>query len=180
MYSASYVSAPELIRRFPGPPPEHVSEEPDRHSLDVSKVLARDVGLELAGAGLLARRRFPDAITDFAHAVWGEPEPDTLLATMLFTDIVGSTAKTAELGDHTWRNLIERYHAVVRAQLDRYRGREFDTAGDGFFATFAGPIRAIQCAVAARAAVRELGLEIRAGLHTGECELIGEKRAALP
>jgi class 3 adenylate cyclase len=118
---------------------------------------------------------FPDAITDFAHAVWGEPEPDTLLATVLFTDIVGSTAKAAELGDHSWRNLIERHHAVVRMQLDRYRGREFDTAGDGFFATFDGPIRAIQCAVAARAAVRELGLEIRAGLHTGECELIGEK-----
>ena len=179
MYSASYVSAPELIRRFPGPPQEHVSEEPDRHSLDVSKVLVRDVGLELAGAGLLARRRFPDAITDFARAVWGEPEPDTLLATMLFTDIVGSTAKTEELGDHRGE-LIERYHAVVHAQLDRNRGREFDTAEDGFFATFDGPIRAIQCAVAARAAVRELGLEIRAGLHTGECGLIGEKRAALP
>jgi class 3 adenylate cyclase len=118
---------------------------------------------------------FPDAITNFARAAWGEPEPDTLLATVLFTDIVGSTAKAAELGDHSWRNLIERHHAVVRSQLDRYRGREFDTAGDGFFATFDGPIRAIQCAVAARAAVRELGLEIRAGLHTGECELIGEK-----
>jgi class 3 adenylate cyclase len=109
---------------------------------------------------------FPDAITDFARAVWGEPEPDTLLATVLFTDIVGSTAKAAELGDRSWRNLIERHHAVVRAQLDRYSGREFDTAGDGFFAAFDGPIRA---------SVRELGLEIRAGLHTGECELIGEK-----
>jgi class 3 adenylate cyclase/alpha-beta hydrolase superfamily lysophospholipase len=118
---------------------------------------------------------FPDAITDFARAVWSEPEPDTLLATVLFTDIVDSTAKAAELGDHSWRNLVERHHALVRAQLDRYRGRELDTAGDGFFATFDGPIRAIRCAVAARAAVRELGLEIRAGLHTGECELIGEK-----
>ena len=94
---------------------------------------------------------------------------------MLFTDIVGSTAKAAELGDRAWSALVERHHALVRAQLDRYRGRELDTAGDGFFATFDGPIRAIRCAVAVRAAVRDLGLQIRAGLHTGECELIGEK-----
>jgi class 3 adenylate cyclase/alpha-beta hydrolase superfamily lysophospholipase len=118
---------------------------------------------------------FPEEIVEFARAAWGEPEPDTLLATVFFTDIVGSTAKAAELGDRSWRDLVGRHHALVRAQLDRYRGREFDTAGDGFFATFDGPIRAIRCAVAARAAVRDLGLDIRAGLHTGECELIGEK-----
>ena len=118
---------------------------------------------------------FPEAIVEFARTAWGEPEPDTLLATVLFTDIVGSTAKAAELGDRSWRDLVSRHHALVRAQLDRYRGRELDTAGDGFFATFDGPIRAIRCAVAVRAAVRDLGLEIRAGLHTGECELIGEK-----
>jgi class 3 adenylate cyclase/pimeloyl-ACP methyl ester carboxylesterase len=118
---------------------------------------------------------FPEAIVEFARAAWGEPEPDTLLATFLFTDIVGSTAKAAELGDRSWTDLVARHHALVRAQLDRYRGREFDTAGDGFFATFDGPIRAIRCAVAVRAAVRDLELEIRAGLHTGECELIGEK-----
>jgi class 3 adenylate cyclase len=118
---------------------------------------------------------FPEAIVEFARTAWGEAEPDTLLATVLFTDIVGSTAKAAELGDRSWRDLVSRHHALVRAQLDRYRGREFDTAGDGFFATFDGPIRAIRCAVAVRAAVRDLGLEIRAGLHTGECELIGEK-----
>jgi class 3 adenylate cyclase len=118
---------------------------------------------------------FPEAIAEFTRAAWGEPEPDTLLATVLFTDIVGSTAKAAELGDRSWSDLVERHHALIRAQLDRYRGREFDTAGDGFFATFDGPIRAIRCAVAARTAVRDLGLEIRAGLHTGECELIGDK-----
>jgi class 3 adenylate cyclase/pimeloyl-ACP methyl ester carboxylesterase len=118
---------------------------------------------------------FPEAISEFARSAWGEPEPDTLLATVLFTDIVGSTARAAELGDRAWGDLVERHHALVRAQLDRYRGREFDTAGDGFFATFDGPIRAIRCALAVRAAVRDLGLEIRAGLHTGECELIGEK-----
>jgi class 3 adenylate cyclase/pimeloyl-ACP methyl ester carboxylesterase len=118
---------------------------------------------------------FPEAIVEFARTAWGESEPDTLLATVLFTDIVGSTAKAAELGDRSWRDLVARHHALVRAQLDRYRGRELDTAGDGFFATFDGPIRAIRCAVAVRAALLDLGLEIRAGLHTGECELIGEK-----
>jgi len=118
---------------------------------------------------------FPEAIVRFARGAWGEPEPDTVLSTVLFTDIVGSTAKAAELGDRAWKDLVTRHHALVRAQLDRHRGREFDTAGDGFFATFDGPIRAIRCAVAARSAVRDLGLDIRAGLHTGECELIGEK-----
>ena len=133
--------------------------------------------LELAGRERVFwyAEGFPDAIIEFARTAWGEPEPDTLLATVLFTDIVGSTAKVAELGDRVWSDLVARHHALVRAQLDRYRGREFDTAGDGFFATFDGPIRAIRCAVAVRAAVRDLGLEIRVGLHTGECELIGEK-----
>jgi class 3 adenylate cyclase len=74
---------------------------------------------------------------------------------------------------------VERHHAVVRAQLDRFRGRELDTAGDGFFAAFDGPIRAIRCAVAIEGSVRDLGLEVRAGLHTGECEILGEKLAGL-
>jgi class 3 adenylate cyclase len=102
-------------------------------------------------------------------------EHETVLATVLFTDIVGSTAKLAELGDARWRELVERHHALVRQQLDRFRGSEIDTAGDGFFATFDGPIRAIRCARAISESLRELGLEVRAGLHTGECELIGGK-----
>jgi len=101
---------------------------------------------------------------------WEAPEPDRVLATVLFTDIVGSTAKAVELGDRRWRELVEQHHALVRRQLSRFRGSEIDTAGDGFFAAFDGPARAIRCACAITDAVRELGLEVRAGLHTGECE----------
>jgi class 3 adenylate cyclase len=105
----------------------------------------------------------------------GVEEKETVLATVLFTDIVGSTAKLAELGDARWRELVERHHAVIRQQLGRFRGTEVDTAGDGFFATFDGPIRAIKCATAITESLRKLGLEVRAGLHTGECEVIGDK-----
>jgi class 3 adenylate cyclase len=92
---------------------------------------------------------------------------------------VESTAKAVELGDRNWAELVGRHHAVVRSQLDRFRGRELDTAGDGFFAAFDGPIRAIRCARSIEDAVRELGLEVRAGLHTGECEVVGEKLGGL-
>ena len=100
---------------------------------------------------------------------------DRVLATVLFTDIVGSTEKAAELGNRGWRELVERHHAAVRALLERYRGTEVDTAGDGFFATFDGPARAIRCARAIVEEVRPLGIEVRAGLHTGECETIDGK-----
>jgi class 3 adenylate cyclase/pimeloyl-ACP methyl ester carboxylesterase len=104
-----------------------------------------------------------------------QAEPDRVLATVLFTDIVGSTARAAELGDRNWRELLETHHTQIRHQLSRFRGRELDTAGDGFFATFDGPARAIACACAIRESLRELGLEMRAGLHTGECEVIEDK-----
>jgi class 3 adenylate cyclase len=107
------------------------------------------------------------------------PEPDTILATVLFTDLVGSTATAAELGDRRWRELLERHHEAVRGQLSRFRGHEVDTAGDGFFATFDGPARAIRCACAVTETVGELGLEVRAGLHTGECELLADKVAGI-
>ena len=106
---------------------------------------------------------------------WEEAEPDRVLATVLFTDIVGSTAKAAELGDARWRELLDTHHAVIRRLLVRYRGRELDTAGDGFFASFDGPARAIRCARAIIEGVRDLGLEVRAGLHTGECEQMNGK-----
>ena len=102
---------------------------------------------------------------------WEESEPDRLLATILFTDIVGSTAKAVELGDRRWRGLLERHHMLVRRELLRFRGREIDTVGDGFLASFDGPARAIRCACAIVESVRDLGLSIRAGLHTGECEV---------
>jgi class 3 adenylate cyclase len=104
-----------------------------------------------------------------------EAEFDRVLATVLFTDIVGSTARAAELGDRAWRALLERHHATVRAMLGRYRGKEIDTAGDGFFATFDGPARAVRCAQAIVEALRPLGLEVRAGVHTGEVETIDGK-----
>jgi class 3 adenylate cyclase len=99
---------------------------------------------------------------------------DRVLATVLFTDIVGSTERAVELGDRRWRDALEQHHAIVRRELQRFHGREVDTAGDGFFATFDGPARAIRCACAIRDGVRPLGLEIRAGLHTGECELTAD------
>jgi class 3 adenylate cyclase len=102
-------------------------------------------------------------------------EPERVLATVLFTDIVESTAKAAELGDRGWRELLAAHHGRIRRELGRFRGREIDTAGDGFLATFDGPARAIRCAGAVTESVRELGIEVRAGLHTGECELVDGK-----
>ena len=102
-------------------------------------------------------------------------DADRFLATALFTDIVEGTKKAAELGDHRWRELVERHHAIVREELSGHRGAEQDTAGDGFYATFDGPARAVRCALAVRDRIRALGLEIRAGAHTGECEQIAGK-----
>ena len=116
-----------------------------------------------------------EEIREFLTGERGQsPDEDRLLATVLFTDIVDSTRRAAELGDRNWRALLDAHDAVVRAQLGRFRGREVKTVGDGFLATFDGPARAIRCAVAIREAVRALGLEVRAGVHTGEVEIRGE------
>jgi class 3 adenylate cyclase len=118
-------------------------------------------------------------LTDVLDEKGWEVEPDRVLATVLFTDIVGATERAAELGDRAYRELLEQHHDAVRAQLDRFRGQEMDTAGDGFFATFDGPARAIRCAFAIRDSLRELGIDVRAGLHTGECELVDGKAGGI-
>jgi class 3 adenylate cyclase/pimeloyl-ACP methyl ester carboxylesterase len=115
-------------------------------------------------------------IETWQERAWEEAEPDRVLATVLFTDIVGSTAKAAELGDARWGELLNAHHGLIRRQLVRFRGRELDTAGDGFFASFDGPARAIRCACAITDGVKALGIQVRAGLHAGECELMNDEK----
>ncbi len=115
-----------------------------------------------------------DEVEEFLTGERHIPEPDRMLATVLFTDIVGSTERAAALGDRAWRDLLEGHDRVTRRQLERWRGREVKSVGDGFLAVFDGPARGIQCAQAIADGVRTLGVELRAGLHTGECELMGD------
>jgi class 3 adenylate cyclase len=138
--------------------------------------------VEIAGSdywGMFLSPEIVDEIDGFVATLGAEVEREGVLATILFTDLVGSTATAAELGDRAWRELLERHHSAVRRELARYRGVELDTAGDGFFARFDGPARAIHCACAIRDAVADLGLEVRAGIHTGECELMDDKLAGI-
>jgi len=114
-------------------------------------------------------------VEQFLTGVRHQPVPERVLATVLFTDIVNATQRAAELGDRQWRDLLARHNGLIRGELGRFRGREIDTAGDGFFMTFDGPARAIRCAEAIRNAVKQLGLTVRVGLHTGECEIMDEK-----
>jgi class 3 adenylate cyclase len=113
-------------------------------------------------------------IHEFLTGHRAEVADDRVLATVLFTDIVDSTRRAAEMGDRDWHALLDAHDAVVRSQLARFRGREVNTSGDGFLAMFDGPQRAIRCATAIRDAVQTLGIEVRAGLHTGECEVRGD------
>jgi pimeloyl-ACP methyl ester carboxylesterase len=164
----------------------HVQDE-KVFPLDAGRYIAEKVpGAELvvvpgdAHAWFVETERVTAEVERFLMGIWergewNEVERDRVLSTILFTDIVGSTAKAAELGDKQWRELLTDHHARVRRQLSRYRGHEIDTAGDGFFASFDGPARAIRCASAIGESVRELGLEVRAGVHTGECEVVDGK-----
>jgi class 3 adenylate cyclase len=131
------------------------------------------------GWGIFLSPEIADEIERFVAGEIERTVPDSVLATLLFTDIVGSTERAAELGDRSWRDLLDRHHALVRRELARFRGEEKDTAGDGFFATFDGPARAIRCAQAVVESVRGIGLELRAGVHTGECELHEGKVAGI-
>jgi class 3 adenylate cyclase len=115
-----------------------------------------------------------DEIEEFVTGVRPQHEPDRVLATVLFSDLVESTARAAAVGDHKWRDLLDAHDEAIRKQLDRHRGRFVKSTGDGVLATFDGPARAIRCASEMRAAVEDLGLEIRTGLHTGEIEIRGD------
>jgi pimeloyl-ACP methyl ester carboxylesterase/class 3 adenylate cyclase len=118
---------------------------------------------------------FVDLIGEFLTGSRTPVAADTVLATVLFTDIVGSTEKAVSLGDRRWRDLLDNHHAIIRRNLQRFRGREIDTAGDGFLATFDGPARGVRCACAIADDIRSLGIDVRAGLHTGECEIMDDK-----
>ena len=144
--------------------------------------------VEVAGAGHLHFGRGTDEVNAevraFVEDVWNSGRWDTVdsdrvLATVLFTDIVDSSVRLAELGDRAWRELLERHHRFVRQELQRFRGVEVDTAGDGFFASFDGPARGIRCAQAIVDGLAGLGVEVRAGLHTGECEVVDGKVAGI-
>ena len=116
-----------------------------------------------------------DEVEEFITGVHHRPEPDRVLTTVMFTDIVASTERAAELGDRRWLDLLQSFYSVVRNELSAFRGREVDTAGDGLLATFDGPARAIRCACSVRDRVRPLGMDVRVGLHTGECELLDDR-----
>jgi class 3 adenylate cyclase len=121
--------------------------------------------------GVFLSSDIADELEQLAAGETAPSIPESVLTTLLFTDIVGSSQSAVRLGDREWRELLARHHASVRRELARFRGEERDTAGDGFFATFDGPARAIRCAQAVIEAVRSLGMEVRVGIHTGECEL---------
>ncbi|MFQ5427225.1 MAG: adenylate/guanylate cyclase domain-containing protein, partial [Gaiellales bacterium] len=120
-----------------------------------------------------------EEIEEFVTGYRTAAEPERVLATVLFTDIVASTRTASALGDRAWRELLERHNAVIREQLGRWRGREVKTAGDGFLATFDGPARAIRCTRAIATAVQPLGIEVGCGLHTGEVEIVGDDLAGV-
>ena len=153
-------------------------DQAGEQAAETADLLRRARLVEVAGAdywGVFLSPEIVDEVEAFVATLGTEVELESVLATILFTDLVGSTAKAAELGDRRWRELLEEHHLRTRRELTRHRGMELDTAGDGFFARFDGPARAIRCACAIRESVAELGLELRAGLHTGECEVIDEK-----
>jgi len=172
------IRVPTLVMNRTGDPVAHVEA-------------ARDLAAHIPGARFV---EFPGAthsmmtiepervlaeIEEFVTGVRPIEVAERILATVLFVDIVDSTRRAAALGDAAWRNRLDAYYTLVRKELTRFRGREIDTAGDGFFATFDGPARGIRCALAIADSVPQLGFEVRAGLHVGECELMGEKVGGL-
>jgi len=156
---------------------------PQGHAEFLARAIPNAKHVELEGDDHIPFLGDADAIVDeieeFLTGARSAPETDRVLATVLFTDIVGSTERAAAIGDRSWRELLERHHASVRRELERFRGVEIDTAGDGFMASFDGPARAIRCAGAVEEVMSKLGLELRAGIHTGECERIDDKLSGI-
>jgi class 3 adenylate cyclase/pimeloyl-ACP methyl ester carboxylesterase len=166
VYAAVRVPTVVLYRDTVPPTPEE--------SLAVAALIPEARVLRVSGNDYWGVFLSFDIADELDRVAAGDPAPDvpnSILTTLLFTDIVGSTTRATELGDRVWRDVLAQHNALVRRELARFQGEERDTAGDGFFATFDGPARAIRCAQAVTAAVRPLGLEVRAGIHTGECEL---------
>jgi pimeloyl-ACP methyl ester carboxylesterase len=151
---------------------------PARNGRLIAELIPGARYVELPGRDHLPGAGDPEAVADeieeFLTGARGGGRPDRVLATVLFTDIVDSTRRAAGLGDSAWRDLLERHDSLVRAEVGRFRGREVKQTGDGFLASFDGPARAIRCACSIGAEARDLGIEVRAGLHTGECELIDQ------
>lgn len=169
----SAIKAPTLVMNRTGDPCAHVEA-------------ARDMARRIPGAKFI---EYPGKshsmmlddmetiLSDIQEFVTGErpiEASDRILATVLFLDIASSTERATELGDAAWRNLLNSYYSIVRRELARFRGKETNTAGDSFLATFDGPARAVRCALAVTLGVKQLGIDVRAGVHTGECELMGD------
>jgi class 3 adenylate cyclase/pimeloyl-ACP methyl ester carboxylesterase len=156
--------------------------EYEPYALEVARRIPSARALRISGRdewGIFLSPELPHEVERFVAGESSPEVPDTVLATLLFTDIVGSTERAAAVGDRAWRELLDRHHLLVRRELARFRGDEKDTAGDGFFATFDGPARAIRCAQSVVGGMSELGLEVRAGVHTGECEVHNGKVAGI-
>jgi pimeloyl-ACP methyl ester carboxylesterase len=168
------ITAPTLVLCRGGD--RHVSAEEGRW---IAGRIPRARYVELPGADHLPWIGDTDGLLDeveaFLTGVRRGPDPDRRIVTVLFTDIAGSTARAAALGDRNWHELLDMHHLLVRRELARFGGREIDTAGDGFFATFDGPARAVRCACAIVGAMGEIGVDVRAGVHTGECEIVDGK-----
>ena len=167
----SSISVPTLVLHGPGQRDE---------MLDVARRVrdARSVAL-LADTLIETFESIARETGAFVEGAGSDEVPDSVLATVLFTDLVGSTEHAATIGDRAWRDLLTRHHEDVRRELARFRGEEIDSAGDGFFCRFDGPARAMACAQTITSQARELDLAVRAGIHTGECEVVGKKLAGI-
>jgi class 3 adenylate cyclase len=173
------VRVPTLVLHREGMP-QPLSPEHGRYLAD--RIEGARLALVPGSHGMIFTEPFADAvrhIEEFLGGLVGVPEPDRALAAILFTDIVGSTERASALGDREWRNLLESHDAVARTVVERHRGQLIKMTGDGMLATFDGPGRAIRCAMALGDTLRPLGLEIRAGLHTGEVEVRGTDIAGI-